>query len=254
MVYRRSRRTQRGRRPRRRRPTRARYARPMRRMRRAQNNTQHMQIKRYVQLSGNNTDEAGLWPYADFNHLTTTAESYVNYGYILRYSDIPNYAEYANIYEQYKICGVKIDVKYMSSTEYFGGVLTTGDQALNGINLLLWPEFDDNVVVADSYIGWRYVFEAGRAKIHRYPNVKSNGQSLYIKPGVLVDVFQTGATDQYARCIKSPWLKTGSPNIAHYGFRIMVNASPTIAPIEHKFRLFATYYVKFRYAKGETNA
>lgn len=244
---------------RRRRPARARRAKSTFRRRgtfrrgRGMSNTQGMRIKRRIQFSGNATDDAGLWPYGDFQLLTTTAETYVGAAYPFMLSDIPNYLEYANLFEQYKICAIKFYIQYYSATEYFAGALTTGDQALNGCEVMLWTDSDSSVAPDNTVAAWKNAFESGRANPIRYPNVKQYRQKLYFKPGVLTDVFQAGSTDQYARVNKSPWLKTGSPSIVHYGVKMMVNASPTHTPIEHRFRLFATYYIKFRYAKGETN-
>lgn len=217
------------------------------------NNTQHMQIKRRLQYSGNATDEAGLWVVGDGTLNTTTAESYGTGGFYFLLADVPNYLEYANLYEQYKICGIKFQIQYFSQTQYTSSNLTTGDQTSNGVQVMLWTDFDSIDSPAATAAGWKLAFESGRAYPIRYPNVKRNMQKVYFKPAILSDAFQPAAVDQYAISRKATWLKTGNPNIAHYGVKLMLNAQPTIAPIEHRFRYFVTYYVKFRYAKGEVN-
>jgi len=208
---------------------------------------QFMRIKRKIQFSG---PSGNGFPVDDWNFLSSTSvDNYAQFNFTVQLSNMANAAEYTALYEQYRIRHVKIRVQYMSSTEYFSGTSVGGIQALNGIQFMGWTDPDDISAYANSGSGWRLAMESNRASMKRFPNVKNNTYTVYLKyPKVLSDV-QAGSTDTYVNTKTSPWLSTTNTAVDHYGFKFFANSQPTTASINHSFRFFMTMYVDFRSAK-----
>lgn len=208
---------------------------------------QYIRIKRKVQYSG---PSGNGFPVLDWNFTSsTTVDNYDQYNFTVQLANISNSAEYTALYELYRIRHVKCKVYYMSSTEFFAGAPSGGVQALNGVQMMGWCDPDDITAYANSGAGWRTALESNRAGIKRFPNVRNNTYSLYLKnPKILTDVF-SGGTDTYVRSSNPGWLSTANTTVEHYGFKFFANAQPNTGGIIHQFRFMLTFYIDFKSAK-----
>lgn len=218
------------------------YRRPMRVPRPVWSNN-YFRLKRRMQYSG---PSGGGFPVTDWAFTSSaTVDNYDQFNFTFQLSNISNYQEYTSLYELYKVRHVKVKVFYMSGTEYFTGAPTLGVQALQGVNLMGWTDPDDISAYANSGAGWRSAFESNRMKVKRFPNVKANTYSVYLKsPKVLSDIANVavGSTP-------SPWISTINSTVDHYGFKFFANAQPNTNAVIHQFRFFMTVYVDFKSAK-----
>lgn len=238
-------------------PARRRYKRRYRAMRRYRRryykigrpalSTQYIRVKKFIQLSG--TSGTGF-QVVDWNFTSSaTVDTWDNYNFDVRASNMSDFSTYAALYQQYRIRHAKVIVQYMSSTEHFqgtpsGGVITSG-----GVNLMGFTDPDDVTDYSEDGAGWRSALEASVGRVKRFPNVRNNTYRVYLKhPKVLVDVDDSG-TGRPLWSKVSPWLSTSDDSIPHYGFKFMANATANTQTQIHIFRFFVKLYVDFKRSK-----
>lgn len=209
--------------------------------------TQFIRIKKYIQMSGTSGTGFNL---TDWNFpSSTTVDTFDNYNFDVRASNMSDFSTYAALYQQYRIRHAKIFIQYMSSTENFqgapsGGVLTSG-----GVNLMGWTDPDDVTDYPETGAGWRSALEASCGRVKRFPNVRNNTYRLYLKyPKVLYDVDDSG-TGRPLSAKVSPWLSTDDDTVPHFGFKFLANATANTQAQVHIFRFFMKLYIDFKRSK-----
>lgn len=149
-----------------------------------------------------------------------------------RAANVQTFSDFANLYDQYKITGVKVKIIPLSdsATAQSSGFLPT----------LYWARDQDDAIIPATEADLR---ERQDCKTMRLTAPKS----IYISyPKAMIDVNQTGGS--FSDMVKSGWINCNSTTVQHNGLKMYfknvdLRVSPTTITA---FRVESTYYMKFR--------
>lgn len=219
-------------------------------------NPQMMKIKRSFQLSAPINDVPGVItsgiqiedPYVVSNDVAVTkATSYSFYGFIFHAGQVPGIADYAGLFDQYRISYIVLKFDYLSAT---GADMVYNNTNNPKMQVLWWTDYDDTSSPGTNLAGWQKVYESGRAKLLTFPNNGSNTFYVKFKPRILIPAIDTAGGLTARRSIPSPWMDGETTlNTIHYGIKMMFQANPSNPEIFHQFRVTATYYFQFKYRR-----
>ena len=143
--------------------------------------------------------------------------------------DLPDYAEFTNLYDQFRICAVKTTIKMVNVPESTNQAFQAISNTTNNIYPTIWyaPDHDDI-----NYLSVANLREYSRVK-HKvlHPN-----RELVImnKPSVLQQVYDGSATTAYAPDFKRKWLDIANPECPHFGLKFTIDfegKTPTTAAV-----------------------
>lgn len=155
-------------------------------------------------------------------------------------SDLPNVTEFTNLFDAYRIRGVKLDFLpiYNSHEINEGPAASPFDRV--GMPIITYArDYDDAMA------------PAGEDTLLQYSTnsrlVLSNKKSIYIRnPRVAQSVYKSGVTAAYAEAKKNLWIDCANADVPHYGLKYYV---PTINLSKILYiRVYATYYLEFKRA------
>lgn len=141
-----------------------------------------------------------------------------------RLSDVPNSSEFQNLFDQYKIRGIKWKLMVRSS-DYTSGI--TAPKVMTVVDK------DDGLAPTNM------------AEILQYQNLKTTtfgkAHTRYFKPNI---AYQLGdlTTLVNMRAIGTGWCDMANPNVPHYGIKGII--TPSSAALA--FDLMVTYYLSFK--------
>lgn len=160
-------------------------------------------------------------------------------------NDIPNVSEFQSLFDQYKLCGVKVQWKLIGVPE---NNTTANSNTANFANFYptIWyaPDHDDNGPLT---LGQIKEYEKVKHKVLR-PNKEV---SCFLKPTSLMQVYNSTTTAGYACNYKRPWLDIavgGGVAVPHYGLKFVVDfeglqTASGIAPTQgFQIKMNAKYY------------
>lgn len=154
---------------------------------------------------------------------------------LFKYSDIPNFDEYAVLFDQYKILGVKLTIEYRDNVQ---GVQTV--HVGSNPRVYLCKDYDDADVPTSI------------DEIRQYKNCTRTilsqtrpTASVYLKPRVVITSVVGNNAYQLAN---SPWCDMGSQGTSYFGVKgaISVYNNDINAPLDAFFSMYATYYVSVK--------
>ena len=165
---------------------------------------------------------------------------------IFTLDQLPNYAEFANLFDEYRIDKVK--VIFVPNINVNTRADTMGD----------WDETQENRI---SQLGFcaNYAGVAAPSSSEELPWLECEGYeqhawskpiSVTITPKVLNEVYNTGAFSNYSAATKSQWIIMANTNAAHYGILWRVydpylNGLTQPSP-NPQGTMYVTYTVSFR--------
>lgn len=142
------------------------------------------------------------------------------------FGNIPSPTDFTNLFDMYKICGVKI--KYIPDL----------NQAVAGqpsCNLNSYLDYNDLNIP---------VITTGQQK-DSYRTTKGTViHKRYYRPQVPISVSDISAT-AFTQCQKAPWISTTNTNIAHVGLKVITD--PTPVAVVYTWRVYVTLYFKCKY-------
>lgn len=162
-----------------------------------------------------------------YTGITSPAAVPAYYGYEFKLSDLPDYTEFTNLFDEYRILRIKL---------YFIPSIHTQ----NNNNSYLVPWFLTAVDKDDASAPASY------SAMLQYPGCKISTMQrkhyVSFSPRVATAVYGGPATTSYGS--KSMYLDCGSPGVPHYGLKIGVGNSLTAGI--YGYHIFAKYVVSFR--------
>lgn len=214
------------------------------------NNPQFFRVKRkldfLVPAADLNRGTYGVYSLLSIGSSSNTLNSYASGAYTFRISDIPNVSEFGNLFDQYKITGVKLKFVYMSATQADYNE-NLGNYQNPQCTMLVWSDLDDVNLPTTSNAGWSAAQETGRVRAKCFPNVKNNTMSIYVRPKVSQAIVDSSGTVT-ARGLNNPWLDGATALDAQYqGVKVLLQCPPNLynQPL-HVFKCIATYYTIWR--------
>lgn len=164
---------------------------------------------------------------------------------VFELNDLNSYTEFSNLFEEYRITGVKLTFIWnKNSAQNDIGAITPGDSSFIP-NLYL--VYDPNDVSTPASIV--SLLERGDVKIRRL----DRPCKMFVRPKVAASVYESGVTTAYADASKL-WLSTASQAVDYYGVKWAVDASTAgiggigADPIG-KLTIIKTFYLQCRGTK-----
>lgn len=148
---------------------------------------------------------------------------------------IPNYTEFTNLYDCYRILGVKVNFipRHIDTN-------TPTFAAGNG-SALLWYAVDTNDGAVPGTITSLAEYGTSKCRYMYKPF------SIFLSPKSVNPVYETGVTNAYEARSKR-WIDTNDPDVPHYGIKIGIPAS-TAATGFFKMDVTLTYYIQCKQTK-----
>lgn len=147
------------------------------------------------------------------------------YSYNFKLSDVSQYADYANVYDQYRI--VAIDLYFQPDHNTFQNALQNQSRMFSVL------DFDDAVSLTGANAARGYnncIITSPWEKCHRR-----------FVPRCALAAY-SGAFTSYAQA-KNAWLDMASPGVLHYGVKIWIDPATTIVA---QWFVEAIYYLEFK--------
>jgi len=156
-------------------------------------------------------------------------------------TDISNSSEFSALYDQYKICGVKVSIKMISCPD---ATYTAGGTALNQYSNFyptLWyvRDYDDTALVTTGDIR--------QYKSVKHVTLRPNKElSIFVKPRVLKQVFNSTTGAGYEIALPK-FIDMANNALPHFGLKMVFDFEGQNLPItsvlsQFKFRLNYKYY------------
>jgi len=169
--------------------------------------------------------------YTSFNIVDSAAPVHNAYAFSL--SSLPNYSEFVNLYESYKISRIKVQFIFSSNSQD----VNTGASVFALPNIVGVIDQNDNTALTtyNDYLQYKF------CKIRRL----DKPMSFYFKPMFDVAAY-SGVFTSYAQ--KTGWIDTSSPSVLHYGLKFMLD--PVFynigANVLGRMSVYTTYYIKMK--------
>lgn len=175
------------------------------------------------------------------NTQITSAGAASNYqgGYAFRLSDLPNNAEYAALYDQYKITGVSF--KIMPKWQNPGN--GANSNTVSGVGQIITVIDNDdasNTFTKDDLLQYRTCKVTTPGRVHK----------RFIVPKMLNAVYRTGVTFAY-NSVACKWIDMTLTDVPTYGIKMWIDppvqnslVAVPITPLQIPYDIYATYYFK----------
>lgn len=151
-----------------------------------------------------------------------------------RLDSVASHTEFTNLYDQYKITGVKVYFDY--SPDVLGAIPSSGNSHMYP-KLWVKRDYDDKTTPTISTM-----VESNQTRCLRF-NAVRNTQSIFLRPAVLNTLYRTSITSGYAP-VWGQWLDCGNSDIPHYGLKLLAQGIPSTNMGAITIR--CKYYLKFK--------
>lgn len=156
--------------------------------------------------------------------------------YTFKLSDLPNYTEFTNLFDRYRICKVAVHLIPQWTNSDLNPVTTT-----ERVNPAIYSVVDTTEDAAPTSLNEMY--EYSNCKITRGGRIHKR----YFTPSVLTSAFESGASTAYIPKFKQ-WLTTDDPATPHYCMKIAADKTSTSSN-NFTIRVMMTYYLQCKNIK-----
>jgi len=167
--------------------------------------------------------------------LTLDNESDTSTSYIFKLSDLPNSTDFTNLFDSYKINGIRWEMKPR---------FNSCDVATPGlVPIYTVIDRNDNEYLTSIHDALEYE----TCKVHKMTqNIKR-----YFKPAIMSTALSTGSETTLGLQLWNRWISTntveGGPNISHLGLKLYANTTGLSNPIVYD--VITTYYFQCKAVK-----
>lgn len=163
--------------------------------------------------------------------------------YYGRLNDVPDAIEFASLWDQYRINGIRIEFIPYNNASYTS---QGGEGADMGVLVHDVVDYDDAAIPTASAVGVGSLMEYHNYK-RRSVFRNGGGQSItrYWKPNASMSLYNGPVTTGYGP-VRTPWIDAASPDVQHYAWKCIpeVYSSGSTGVLVGK--LIATYYISVR--------
>lgn len=157
-----------------------------------------------------------------------------NLAYQFRLSNLPNYTELTNLYDQYKIKSIAFSIVPQCTSADVNPNATLG--MVPSLTSVL--DFSDSTALGSLNDYLQY------STYRRTAPLKTHKRFLY--PKQLVYAYDAVTATQNLADVQNKWIRSESPDIQHLGVKVHVPASVNAA---FNYEVYATYYVLLKQTK-----
>lgn len=149
-------------------------------------------------------------------------------------SALPNFSEFSNLFDRYKITGVKLRILFLANSIEIGSPTQYAIPVIHHCTDIddANPPSTENEILQKNFVKTRRLDEPF---------------TVFLRPKPTMEVFNSVTTTGYA-VGKSSWIDMASSGIPHYGWKAWVNngQSSTSTQVLGRLKIYATYYVALR--------
>lgn len=157
------------------------------------------------------------------------------------FNQIDTPQEFINLYDQYKICGVKVSIKMINAPEANNGTQSTSVNSLTNFYPTLWyvRDYDDPGLLPLTSIR--------QYKAAKHVTLQPNREvSIYVKPRISRQIFQSNTGAGYEVVIPK-FINLTNDSVPHYGLKMVVDFEGLDIPLnsaanQWRFRIQTKYY------------
>lgn len=151
-------------------------------------------------------------------------------------SDLPNYTQFTNLYDQYRILAVKVEFVARTPPVQYYGV-----SAISSSAPVLYTAIDlDDVTTPTSTT----LLAHESCKFHgAFTPMSTNKYVRWLKPATAVEMYQTGGFGGYG-ARQNQWIDTTSSSVQHYGIKWWIATAATTPA--YYYDVVFTYYMEFK--------
>lgn len=147
--------------------------------------------------------------------------------WVFQLDQVPGFQQFVDVFDQYRLAGVKLTfIPTQSATVNSTSTL---------LRLIYAVDTNDNGVVGSE--GQLLSYAGARQLVLQRP------KSIFFRPKVAMQVFQSTVTTAYAQAPSKIWLDAQRYQIPHYSFKWWVPVATSGQPGAF---VYATYYLQFR--------
>lgn len=181
-------------------------------------------------------------------YVLATSGAAVCYGTLTmacRLSDLPNYTEFTNLFDQYRINSVTLKMYAFSTSSETGAAV---NPALSQTSALVHSiiDYDDAAAPTASDVGIDVFRQFPSYRCRQM--VRGDGKPLKytFRPHAAVSAYGTGAFTSYKN-VPFGWVDSNSPGVDGYGWKAIVEL-PTLNTLAYTFfsKVEVTYNLSFR--------
>lgn len=176
-----------------------------------------------------------------FNTGTGVNISYFSMSTFFTLDMLPDYADFTQLFDQYKILKVKFKLTpYSTFGPMQSGVGTANNQSL-GVMQHQYVDYDDATALAASSTG---INSMRQFLSYRSRNLLGRPTKRSFRPRMALAAYASGAFTSYANQ-KSMWIDANSPTVQHYGLKTIweVFQPDFSVPVFIWFKLECTMYL-----------
>lgn len=149
-------------------------------------------------------------------------------------NDLPNSSDFTNLFDFYRICGVKLQFIFQSNNQ------DTGSNTVLSIPVMHYiADYDDSIGFSNE----NQALEKEGIKTKRI----DKPFTYYLVPRISNEIYNNGITTAYALNNKKQWIDCNSSGVAHFGLKAWVSSG--VNTITGQFKIYATYYLQFKGAQ-----
>lgn len=151
--------------------------------------------------------------------------------FVFKLSSVIDPADFTNLYDKYRLVGVRLKILYQANTASTGGA-----SVLPVINYAV--DHDDAAVPSS--------LNQVEAKAGAKTRILTADKpvNIYLKPKVAVGVYQ-GAFSGYGM-MSNMYINSATPDVQHYGFKLWINNFYTPAGANNQITIQPTYYLALK--------
>lgn len=163
-----------------------------------------------------------------------------NPAYQFTLNSLPDYSEFVNLYDMYKITGIKLSIAPAAQAITSAVSGTTATSGFSRVNSVI--DFDDNTALASENNALQYA----TLRTSTYGRTHER----FIKPMLSVSIDdQLNATLASAPS-RNRWISTEFPEVEHRGIKVWINPPVnTAASTSMTYSVYATYYLAMKMSK-----
>lgn len=167
---------------------------------------------------------------------------YGSVGLSFSLSDLPSFTEFTTLYDQYRICAVKLTIVPFN-TQTLGGQ-DSGNTANVGILIHHAVDNDNAPAPSPSASGVDTLRQYRTYRCQQSMDPKRMSLTRYIRPRVSMEIYNSTISTGYGLGKRNQWIDSSSPDIPHYGFRAVFEGNAGNTGDTQDYKIFATYYIQ----------
>lgn len=149
--------------------------------------------------------------------------------YLFKLSSVVDSSDFTNLYDKYKILGVKVRIMWQCNQ-----ASVSGTSVLPVISYSV--DHDDNTVPSSLYA----ITTKATSKVKVLG--QNNYVDIYIRPRVAGQLYNTALLSGYST-VKAPWINSTYNDVPHYGLKFWINNMYMATGINNQIEIQPTYYL-----------